>query len=76
MGPSGSYGGKGGGTCATPLAVTGLSRIIAAVAIGVRVGAVSEAVAAAVILVAVFTWASSPVLFTKVYRGEDVPARA
>ena len=61
MGPGGSYAGKGGGTCATPLAVTGLSPIIAA---------------AAVILVAVFTCTISPVPFTKVYRGEDVPARA
>ncbi len=45
-----------------------LSLIIAAAAIGVRVGAVSEAVAAAVILVAVFTCTISPVLFTKVFR--------
>ncbi len=45
-----------------------LSLIIAAAAIGVRVGAVSEAVAAAVILVAVFTCTVSPILFTKVYR--------
>ena len=45
-----------------------LSLIIAAAAIGVRVGAVSEAVAAAVILVAVFTCTLSPILFTKVYR--------
>lgn len=46
-----------------------LSLIIAAAAIGVRVGAVSEAVAAAVILVAVFTCTISPILFTKVYRA-------
>lgn len=45
-----------------------LSLIIAAAAIGVRVGAVSEAVAAAVILVAVFTCTLSPILFAKVYR--------
>ncbi len=46
-----------------------LSLIIAAAAIGVRVGAVSEAVAAAVILVAVFTCTLSPILFTKIYRA-------
>jgi Kef-type K+ transport system membrane component KefB len=48
-----------------------LSLIIAAAAIGVRVGAVSEAVAAAVILVAVFTCTLSPILFTKVYRASE-----
>jgi len=46
-----------------------LSLIIAAAAIGVRVGAVNEAVAAAVILVAVFTCTFSPILFSKVYRA-------
>jgi CPA2 family monovalent cation:H+ antiporter-2 len=48
-----------------------LSFIIAAAAIGVRVGAVSEAVAAAAILVAVFTCTLSPILFTKVYRASE-----
>ena len=48
-----------------------LSLIIAAAAIGVQVGAVSEAVAAAVILVAVFTCTLSPILFTKVYRAPE-----
>ncbi|MGF1472767.1 MAG: cation:proton antiporter [Rubrobacteraceae bacterium] len=47
-----------------------LSLIIAAAAIGVEVGAVSEAVAAATILVAVFTCTLSPILFAKVYRDE------
>lgn len=45
-----------------------LSLIIAAAAIGVEVGAVSEAVAAAVILVAVFTCTLSPILFVKTYH--------
>ncbi len=48
-----------------------LSLIIAAAAIGVRVGAVSEAVAAAVILVAVFTCTFSPILFAKVYSPAE-----
>ena len=47
-----------------------LSLIIAAAAIGVEVGAVSEAVAAATILVAVFTCTLSPILFAKVHRDE------
>ncbi len=46
-----------------------LSLMIAAAAIGVRVGADSEAVAAAVILVTVFTCTVSPILFTKIYRA-------
>jgi Kef-type K+ transport system membrane component KefB len=50
-----------------------LSLIIAAAAVGVRVGAVSEAVAAAVVLVAVFTCTLSPILFNKLYRD---PARS
>lgn len=47
-----------------------LSLIIAAAAIGARVGAVSDSVAAAVILVAVFTCTVSPVVFTKLYNKE------
>jgi Kef-type K+ transport system membrane component KefB len=44
-----------------------LSLIIAAAAIGVEVGAVSESVAAAVILVAAFTCTLSPILFSAIY---------
>jgi Kef-type K+ transport system membrane component KefB len=51
-----------------------LSLIIAAAAIGVRVGAVSEAVATAVILVAVFTCTLSPTLFGKLHRTADQSA--
>lgn len=52
-----------------------LSLIIAAAAIAVDIGAISDAVNSAVILLAILTTTISPIVFNRLYPERDVPIR-